>query len=324
MINKKFIKIILALSIIFSPVSLFADDSVSVEITPRNPTPFSPVKATLVSYLFNVNTSYITWTVNGKVLLKGLGEKKLTLQTGRAGERIPVHVNVVTASNQVYESDLVISPESVEIIYETPESYTPLFYEGKSLPGEGAYVKFVAMPNISENNMKISPSSLSYSWYVNDEYQDDLSGNNRQSAVIPLDILSNVTTIKVVVFGPFGTKAEKSIEVYPHKVLPLIYEYDELFGVLRNKLLGKRIEKTKEFTLHLEPLYLSSKGILEDTAFYRWSLDGLPTTPLGGRTLLLKPKENSYGTRSLSIEVGNTKRKLQKDNISTVLVFDTR
>lgn len=323
-LTKKSIKILLVILFVLSPAELFAEEDMTIDILPKNPTPFTPVKATLTSYLFNVNTSYITWTVNGKIVLKGLGEKKLTIQTSSAGEKIPVHVTAISASNVINEADLVISPQSVDIIYETPESYTPLFYEGRSLPSEGAYVKFVAMPNISENNMKISPSSLSYSWYVNDELLDDASGINKQAAYIPLDILSNYTTIKVVVFGPFGTKAENSIEIYPHNVLPLLYPYDDIFGTIRTNLLGRRVEKTSDFTVTLEPLFLSSKGLLGDTAFYTWTLDGLPSTPLGGKTLTFHPKENSFGSRNLSIEIGNTKRKLQKTVVTTSLVFDTR
>ena len=306
------------------PSLSFATDEASIELVPRNPKPYTPVKATLVSYLFNVNTALITWKVDGKVLLHGVGEKRITISTRGVGDKIPVHVTAVTANNETTEIDLVITPESVDILYETPESYTPLFYEGRSLPGEGALVKFVAMPNISENSSRLSPSSLSYSWYVNGELVDSASGIGRQSAMLSLDLLSNYTSIKVVAFSPRGNTAENSIDIYPHEVMPLLYGFDDILGIIHTTMLGKRIEKTKDFTLALEPFYLSTKGTVGDSAFYTWTLDGLPTTPLGGRILALRPKENSFGARSLSIEVGNTKRKLQKISTDLSLIFDTR
>jgi hypothetical protein len=38
----------------------------------------------------------------------------------------------------------------------------------------------------------------------------------------------------------------------------------------------------------------------------------------------LKPKENSYGSRLLSISTNNTKRYLQKAQTELELIFDTR
>lgn len=320
----KQLRTLAVLTFIFLPLVSFASDDAEVELNPRNPKPYTPVKATLVSYLFNVNTAMITWTVNGKVLLKGVGEKKLTIQTGGLGDRIPVHVSATTADAATTEIDFVITPESVDILYETPESYTPLFYEGRTLPGEGSIVKFVAMPSISENNAFIAPSALSFSWYVNNEYMDQYSGIGRQAALIPLDTLSTFTTIKVVVFGPHNTTAEKSIDIYPHDVLPLLYKYDEILGVDHTKVLGKRFESTKDFTLALEPFFLSSRGNQSGNDSYTWSLDGLPVTPLGGKLLSLRPKENSYGSRRLSIEMESSKRRLQKTSTEIGLIFDTR
>lgn len=319
-----YLGILTILSFFLIPSISFAEDEASIDLSPRNPKPYAPVQATLVSYIFNVNTARITWKVDGKVVLQGIGEKKITIQTRSVGDKVPVHVTAVTADNVTTEIDLVITPLSVDILYEASESYTPLFYEGRSLPGEGALVKFVAMPNISENGSRLPASSLSYSWYVNGELVDSASGIGRQSAMLSLDLLSNFTTIKVIAFAPRGTTAENSIDIYPHDVMPLLYGFDDILGILHTTLLGKRIEKTKDFTLALEPFYLSTNGTIGDTAFYTWTLDGLPTTPLGGRILTLHPKENSFGSRNLSIEVGNTKRKLQKISTDVALIFDTR
>ncbi len=319
---KKLIFFILPL--LFIPTFSFAGTEIAVTLNPKNPTPNTPVTATVVSYLFNVNTALITWSASGRDILKGVGEKKLTLKTGAAGEQIPLHVTVMTANNERYEADILITPESVDILYETPEGYTPLFYEGRSLPGEGAMVNFVAMPNISEGGQIIPASSLSYSWYVSGEFVDNLSGIGRQSALIELDFLRSFTTVKVLVHGPYGTTAEKSIDVYPHEVLPLLYTYDSILGVNYTSVITRRFETTKDFTLSLEPFFLSSRGDLKNTTTYSWLLDGLPITPLGGTLLAMQPKEDSYGSRKLSITVANSKRRLQKTLTDVELIFDTR
>lgn len=307
-----------------NPLHSFAKGEAALTLFPKNPTPYTPVTITLVSYLFNVNTATIIWSVNGTEYKRGLGEKSITLKTGEAGSEIDVHVKAETAVGDRYELDLAVIPESVDIMYETPESYTPLFYEGLPLPGEGALVKFVAMPNITENGEKVPASSLAYSWYVSGEFVDKLSGVGKQSALIELDFLRSFTTVKVVVRGPYGTSAEKSIDVYPNEVLPLFYTYDDILGINRTSLISRRFETTKDFTLSLEPFFLSSKNQMKETASYDWLLDGLPVTPLGGTLLSMKPKENSYGSKKLSVTVANKKRRLQKTTTELGIIFDTR
>lgn len=318
--------ILLTISIFLSSfyIGFSATGEVAIVLTPKNPASYTPVTATLTSYLFNVNTAFITWTVDGREVVRGLGEKKITIKTNGVGEEINVKAVAVTANNETYVTEMNISPQSVDILYEAPESYVPPFYEGRSLPGEGALVNFVAMPTISEGGAVISPSSLSYFWYVSGEFVDDISGIGKQSAPIYLDFLRPYTTVRVVVNGPRGTTAEKSIDVYPHQVLPLLYTYDSLLGPKYNSLLNKRFETTKNFVISLEPFFLSTKNGLADTVSYEWMLDGLPITPIGGTLLSMHPKESSYGSKTLSITVSNSKRRLQKTTTNLELIFDTR
>lgn len=307
------------------PINSFADGGdATLTMEPKNPVPNSSVLLTFESYSFDVDTALITWSSGGKILLKGLGEKKLTIPTGSVGQRTPIHVTSVSADKSTSVVDIVITPTSVDILYETPESYTPLFYEGKSLPGEGALVNFVAVPNISEKGVILPAQSMAYSWYINDEFMPDASGMGRSSAQFNLDIFNNFTRVKVVARSVTGTSAEKYIDIYPHDVMPLLYTYDEVLGADYTSLIVRRFEATKAFILDLEPFYLSAKNSLADSASYAWAIDGLPVTPLGGRLLAMHPKENSYGSRLLNISISNSKRRFQEASADFNLVFDTR
>lgn len=301
-----------------------AESTATITLSPKNPTPNSSVTLTLVSYSFNPNTAMVTWSSGGKELLSGLGEKKLTIQTGGVGETTQITVKSETASGESITQEITITPESVSLLYETPESYTPLFYEGRSLPSDGASVMFTAMPNMSEDGVAIPSNKIAYSWYINDSYIDSVSGINKQQAYLKLDYLSESTVVKVVARGPQDTTAEKSVTIYPHRVMPILYQYDELMGIDYTNAITKRFEAVKDFTLALEPFYLSNKGTLEGSAVYDWNLDGIPSTPLGGLLLSLRPKEESFGSRNLSISVSNPKRRLQAGDLSVDLVFDTR
>jgi len=301
-----------------------ADIEATVTLTPTNPSPYSKTVLTLSSYSFDVNTSLITWSSGNKTLLSGMGQKMLTVTVGDVGQVLPIKYKAVNADGSFIEGSITLSPQSVDLIYTTEESYVPPFYEGRTLPGEGSTVRVTALPTISEGGVKLAPTSLAYSWYVNGEYLDNASGAGKNSVTILLDYLSNSTDIRVLVRSPRGNAAEKTISIYPHAVLPTLYAYDEVLGTDLTQAFSRRLELDRDITLSLEPYYLSNRKGLANSATYDWYLDGLPVTPLEQTLLVLKPKENTYGARTLSVIVANAKRTLQEARNELEVVFDTR
>jgi hypothetical protein len=300
------------------------DADAVVEIAPANPAPYSSATLTLTSYSFNVSTAMITWSISGKELSSGLGKKQLVVRTGAAGQQIPIKVTAKTADGGLFETTQVIMPESVDLLYETPESFVPPFYEGRSLPSEGAVVRVTAIPTISEGSQKIPAGSLSYTWYVNDEVVENASGAGRQVLTVPMDYITEVTTVGVLVTSPRGARAENKIDIYPHAVIPAVYAYDAVLGTNLSRIIRQRFETTTDFTLQLVPYFLSARAGLERSAIYTWLLDDSPITPIGGQLLSLSPKKGSYGSRTLSIIVDNSLRKLQEARTDLDLIFDTR
>ncbi len=303
-------------------LSAHAQMTSSLKLVPNNPEPRSTVTLTLESYSFNVNTADITWKSSGKVLLTGPGEKSLTVKTGEVGETSQINVIATLADGSTIEQSVTISPSSVMLLYESFNSYVPIFYEGRSLPAAASQVRVTAFPSMSDKGQAILPSRFSYSWYVNNSLVKNVSGLGKQTAVLTLDYLKNKTDVRVLISSPQGSTSEKTITIYPHAVMPLLYTYDSILGVNFNIPVTKRFETTQEFTLALEPYYVSRYGSKEPT--FTWFLDGLPSTPLGARLLSLQPKENSYGSKLLSIDVSGGDKLQQKATIKTEIIFDTR
>lgn len=291
-------------------------------LSPQNPEPKSTVQITLTSQSFNTGIAFITWQVEGKNFLQGRGEDVLTLKTGDTGTVSHISVRAELIDGTFVTKNITLSPSSVTLLYEAPKSYVPVTYEGRSLPSSGATVRVTAIPQMSDGGVMLDPSSLSYSWYINDQILKNSSGYGRQSANIDLDYLQESNDIKVVVYSPNGTIISKTITITPHEVMPLLYTYTQLFGTDLNSLVEKRFEATNDFTLSLEPFYISDKETKSPT--YTWFLDGLPSTPFGGRLLALHPKENSYGSKTLTIKVEGPTKVLQTADLSTELIFDTR
>lgn len=312
----------LVLSQLLFVLQVHADLSGTLKLNPENPEPNSAVSITLESYSFDVDTALITWSIGGKTVLEGEGKDTLSVKTGNVGETIPIMVTARTANGSEITQRISVTPSSVLLLYESPKSYVPKFYEGRSLPSDGGLIHVTAFPALSDNGVMVPPSSLAYSWYVNDVIFKSASGVGKQSATIRLDYLRSVNTIKVVVRTPLGTVSTKKIAISPHTIMPLLYTYDPVLGSDFTRLVEKRYEAVKDFTLSLEPFYLSLEGPKEST--FRWYMDGLPTTPLGGRILALHPKENSYGTKLLSIEIAGPDKRIQKASTKVELIFDTR
>jgi hypothetical protein len=306
------------------PVISHAQMEASITLTPPNPSPYQAVVLTLSSYSFDINVSNIIWSSSGKTLLSGFGEKKLTVTMGDVGQVLPISYKATLADGTFVQGSISLSPQSVDLVYEAKESYVPPFYEGRALPGEGSVVRVTAIPTIAEGGAKLAPTSLSYSWYVNGEYSDRASGAGKSTANIALDYLSNSTEVKVLVRSPRGNAAEASVSIYPKETLPTLYKYDEVLGVDFSRAFSRRLELDGDTTLSLQPYYLSARAGLEPTAVYDWYLDGLPVTPQEQTLLALRPKDNAYGVRTLSIVMENTKRQLQKARAELEVVFDTR
>jgi hypothetical protein len=266
----------------------------------------------------DVDTSMISWKINGKEISKGIGQKNLSVTAGAVGTSIPVVATVSDAFGNVVTASIIIVPQSVSLVWEAIESYVPAFYEGKPLPAEGSSIKVTAVPATSE-----SLSSLSFGWYVNNTYLENSSGAGRRSAIIPLETLADHTEIKVRVKTPLGAVMEKTISIYPHEVMPLLYTHDDLLGTDFTQTFIRRLELTKAVTLSVEPYYLSTKK-MESTASYSWYLDGLPVATDEKGILALKPKEDSYGVRTITVLVAQARRKLQSAQTSLQAVFDTR
>ncbi len=299
-----------------------AEDLASIRLNPENPAPYSSVEVKLESFYFDVNVARITWEVNGRVILTGVGEKKISIITGAIGQPTTVKVTAEASDGSKVEQVIPIRPSSITLLYEAPKSYIPLLYKGRSLPADGTEVKVTAFPQISEKGAPVSPSNVSYSWYVNDEFYEDISGYGKQSASIKMDYLSPYTEVRVLARTTSGTVAEKSIDIYHHAVTPLVYLYDPVLGTRFSKLLERRFETTEDFTLMLEPLYVTHKESKAPT--YTWTLNGSPSTPLDGRSLSFQPKKNSYGSQRLQISVIGPNAYLEEGEVALDLVFDTR
>lgn len=299
-----------------------AQGSPRINLVPESPEPRSQVALSLSGYSFDLNTALIEWKVDGISRLKGIGERSLTLETGEVGDVQTVTVTAASEVGHFVEQKIVITPASVILMHESPNSYVPLFYEGRSFASTAGIVRVTAFPSLSDGGRPLDPSTLSYTWYVGGDVQNAASGRGRQSFDARLDYLRDKTEVRVVVRTPSGASVAKSITLSPFEIAPTFYKYDEILGTMLNSPFNRRLETTKTVLIRLEPYFVTYKGGKDPT--YKWLLDGFDVSPDGDRILALVPKENSRGTNNLVVSVYGPDKRLQSAETSLEIIFDTR
>ena len=95
---QKWLKIIFITTIFWLPLVSHAQinsgsfinyaDELNVEINPNYPRPGENVNINLTMYTEDLNSSEISWFVNGKLELKAIGRKNFSVTTPQTGERL--------------------------------------------------------------------------------------------------------------------------------------------------------------------------------------------------------------------------------------------
>lgn len=322
---KTFLSFILGLCFFIGCFSV-ATAAIIAEIVPNPeyPKAYEDVTLTVKTFSFDVDLAFITWKVDNRVFASGVGVKSIKVNTKSTGTLTPIEAKAVLPNGDSVTLVFTLSSQSVDLVWEALESYTPPFYEGLALPGEGALVKIVAFPSFIENGVGIPPNNVAYTWTVNDERMAAASGLGKQTLTARLDYLSDSTVVKVLARTPGGSVAESSITILPNDIDPLFYLYDPILGADYAHAITRRFEMTKEAALKLEPYYIS-KVVGQDTGeSYFWTLDGVAVDTQTPTLINLRPKEKSYGVKNLSVAIENTKRRLQQAEAVLEIVFDSR
>jgi hypothetical protein len=276
----RIISFVIIVSYIYSPLTIKAQinpglaQSLTMEIYPENPAPHSIVTITLITYAFDIDRAEISWAVDGKIVKTGYGIKKHQVKLDKEGISKFVEAKVIAAEGGVYYTAITLTPQSVDLIWESTDSYVPPFYKGKALPGEGGIVNIIAIPTIYDKKNKIPASDMDYKWFVEDEAAQNYSGYGKQIFPMKLDILENKSSVKVVVTPRNGiTSAENFTDISPNKGQIIFYEKDNLLGVKYNKRLSNYFKLENEtLGITAEPYFYSYKTNFSSLAF-DWAIN---------------------------------------------------
>ena len=250
------------------------DSDISVDIFPEVPEPYEDTKVSLTSYATDLNKAMIEWRSGGKIILSGYGKTSYSFKTQGPDTSTSFEITIVVAgTGDRITKQFTINPSEVEVLWESVDGYTPLFYKGKSFPSQEGVIKVVAISNT--NKIKSGRGDITYTWKKSDKTMLSSSGYNKDTFVFVNSMLNDAEKISVTassIDGNYNANKELEIPIYSPKVL--FYKRSPTEGILYNEALSSdSIFKENEMTIVAEPYFLAIRGN-ENRFNYNWTING--------------------------------------------------
>jgi len=193
----------------------------------------------------------------------------------------------------------------------TADTYAPFDYDGRTLPVKGGMVTVSAYVKISSGNI----SSLKYSWFVDDTFQEAKSGYGKNSIIFGIrrDIGSSHNVLLKLFNDDRSFYIEKSIEIPVFAPELIIYSTNGNAHFSNQASKFSTIISNKKFSFVAKPYFFSIKK-LTDLSF-EWSLPGqepIISSDYDASILDLTVQNATGLTGSIWVNVSNLKKSAQK------------
>ena len=291
------------------------EPSVEIVLNPENPGPNTYVTAEITTNSFDVNTTFIGWALNGKVVAQGVGKRSYSFQTGGVGQI--TNLEVVLQNPDTGASitrNITIVPGSLDIVWES-QGYLPPFYEGKAQPVLQSMIIFTAIPNIYKDGEKISSKDLVYTWSKNKTVLQTSSGYGKDTLIIAQDFLSRPFTIDLTAKTIDGQMViEKSVSINPLRPHLVLYEEDPLLGLKTEQGIDSSYRLTKnEVWLRAVPYFTDITNRSNGFVNIEWTMNGqtVKSGPLEERIVLKRPEDGEIGRVNIATIFENKSKLLQ-------------
>ncbi|MEK7539164.1 MAG: hypothetical protein AAB595_00775 [Patescibacteria group bacterium] len=292
-------------------VNADSSNSILVNIVPPNPAPYENTTINLKSYVYNLDSVLISWSVNGKTVLSGISKKSFLTTAPAAGEETSV-IATISLPDGAIDEKITIRPSVMTLLWQANDSYVPPFYRGKALPTPDSEVKVVTMPEIRtgspNNNTLADPKNMIYAWKKDYTNSQDNSGYSKNFFIFTNDYLENSNNISVTartVDQKYSSQASIDIGMTEPKIL--FYKNDNSFGTIWEKTLTNSYKIQGSEIIEAIPYFISPKEILNPTLIWSWFINDSLVNLTGFKKNLmpLKAPEGASGTSVLKLQIDN-------------------
>jgi len=306
--------------------SVMPSSDIAVEFSPTAPAPNQTVTATASSESVDLNSSKISWSVNGKTQKTGTGVSTFSFTVGALGRTTTVSVTVNSPDGQTINKSFSISPADVDLVWQAV-SYTPPFYEGKALFSYEERIEFIAIPHIlNSSGAEIPASQLNYKWSRGGYVLGDFSGYGKNTYTMISSVISLPADVQVEVTTTDGTSiADSEAVATPVDPQIVFYQRDPLYGILFQRAVSSSLSLSgSELDVLAEPFYFANEDVSAGNLQYTWSVGGEQvSSDLTKNERVFRPQSGASGTSNISLSVGNTSKILQMADSSFNLSFSS-
>ena len=330
----KIISVLATLSVAIIPSMLNAQfssgvgqgqvESLLFNIFPQSPGPNTDVSVGIQSFIYDLNSSNIKWSVNGGVVKEGVGEKSISFSTGNLGEVYNISVSARTSSGILFSKQTTIRPAIVDIIWET-DGYVPPFYKGKRLYSPESKITVVAITNfIDSNGVAVSRDNAVYNWSNNKDPLVRFSGFGKKSLSVTGSLFENTETFSLTVNssdGGFSAKGDIAIPAISPGIV--FYENNPLYGILYNSAITGGVNmRGDEMTVLAVPYFFSGTSGNNFGLNFNWLMNGGEVRPTeASDQITLRREGGASGRANLSLTVRNKDKILQASTAQISISF---
>ena len=203
--------------------------------------------------------------------------------------------------------------QEVDLLWQG-ETYTPPFYQGRTLWSNQSRITFLAIPQGLGN-----PNNLNYKWTKNGIVLGNINGIGRNSFFFYDSILSKPQSVMVEILSEQGAVlASASNIVTPTLPELVVYENNPLYGFMfHREINGEYQFQDKETTFTAFPLFFSTLNRLDPMIDYQWQTNntGVETK----NSVTYRTPENTSGSSEIRVRVSN-RDKITQDASKRFLV----
>lgn len=288
-------------------------DSIGLYLNPNDPKPSQSVLATVSSSNHNINLLNVSWSLDGKLMKSGIGEKNFSFTAPPVGGSKQVLVVVTMANGTKVEKTQTIKFDGeIDLIWESVDGYTPPFYRGKTLPIKQGIIRVSAIPNVKDGKgINISAKNFVYTWTKDGKNLAPQSGFGKNSMIFGNQILDRNNQIDVSVASSEKT-AKASIVVPLFEPEIVFYEYNQLRGApnYSKAFTGNTSIKQPRITLVAEPYFLAKDWYTGNSIVMNWRLNNQPAS--AGDKNTLGVITDKPGVINVSLEYNEEKKLFRK------------
>jgi len=303
-------------------------DPIQFLVVPEVPSPGGDVIIEAQGVGTFLGDATITWQVNGRTVLSGLGERTFTFTMGALGSQTLVHIIVSSPTKGTIIKDFTFLPSLVNMVWEADTSVPP-WYKGKALYTAGSDITVMALPQVIYRGASVSANNLSFQWKRNNKPVPQSSGKGKNIFKFTGDQLLGGESVSVDVQVNGITLAQGSIYIPASEPAIVFYQRDPLRGVLYDTALVNSVSLAdKEITLQAEPLYFAKSSLKSGAVPFEWALNGKTTIgPVTAKGILtLRQSGSGAGSARVEASLQNNEpdKFVQSAEVALRILFGTQ